>query len=250
VLVVVGSRFDEEAARLVARWADEGAALLTCEDLSTPGWRHFTRDPRSSTAVVSGAVISTSSIRGVVTRRPSIFPVELAHVAAVDREYVAAEMNAFLLSWLSDLACPVFNPPVPGCLSGPNWSAPQWVRAVARSGIRVRPYRVEIPPGSDPHFDQSSLGEAEPVGETIEVTLVDERCFGAPDEEVASAARDLARSAGVRLLSVRFEMGGRPPVFLGAHPFPSLTQDEIADAVREALLSGKAPAPCRYAETR
>ena len=245
MLVVVASRFDGEATALAARWAKDGAALLRCEDLSTAGWRYLPDDPRSSTAVVSGELVPISSIRGVVTRRPSIFEAEIACVATMDREFVAAEMNAFLLCWLAALRCPVFNPPTPGCLSGPNWSPAEWVRAAARTGICVRPFRTDIPACPESRIEQSGIGPAEPAGEAIEVTLVGDCCFGAPDGEVAAYARNLAAAAGVRLLSVRFDMGTGPPVFLDANLFPKLTQDEVADALREELLSGKVQGPGR-----
>jgi hypothetical protein len=85
----------------------------------------------------------------------------------------------------------------------------------------------------------SGAESAAPAAEPIEVTLVGERCFGARDGEVAAQMKNLAAAAGVRLFSVQFEMGTGPPVFLGANLFPQLTQDEVADALREELLPGK-----------
>jgi hypothetical protein len=41
-------------------------------------------------------------------------------------------MKAFLLSWLSQLNCLVFNRPTPLCLSGPSWRPEQWTYAAAQ----------------------------------------------------------------------------------------------------------------------
>jgi hypothetical protein len=119
MLVIVSSRFDCEAAALVTRWASDDAVLLTCEDLSTPGWRHFSDNRRSSTAVLNGVVVPTVSIRGVLMRRSWIFEAELPYLSAVDRQYAAEEMNAFLMAWLMALQCPVFNRPTAGV---PVWT--------------------------------------------------------------------------------------------------------------------------------
>jgi hypothetical protein len=235
VLVIVGSRFDEGAAALVGRWESDGAALMTCEDLSRPGWRHFSSDPSSSTAVVSGNIVPLSAIRGVLVRRPSIFPVELAHIADADREYVAAEMSSFLLWWLSALRCPVFNAPTPGCLSGPDWCASQWTHAAARAGLRTRPIRTSVPAAL--LTGESSETSDEQAIDPIDVTVVGERCFGAPDKAVAACPQNLARIAGVQFLCIRFDVGQTTPVFLEAQLFPARIQNEATEALREELLS-------------
>ena len=226
MLVIVGSVFDQEAVNLTASWHGDGAALLTCRDLSTPGWRHFCGDRAASTAVIAGRVVPISSIRAVLTRRASIYSAELTQVSPEDREYVAAEMNAFLLAWLGELECPVLNRPTPGCLSGANWSSAQWVHQAARLGIPVRPYRAFVPGRVDGPSDVPA----------IEVTVVGDRCFGAPDAEVASRARALARAAGVQLVSVQFA-DARERVFLGANLLPAVADPAIVDAVRDLLLT-------------
>jgi hypothetical protein len=226
VLAILGSPFDKEAVNLAASWQGDGAALLTCRDLSTPGWRYFSGDCAANTAVVSGAVVPVSSIRAVLTRRSAIYAEELTRVSPEDREYVAAEMNAFLLAWLADLECPVLNRPTPGCLSGANWSTAQWVHQAARLGIPVRPFKAFVPGWAD----HSSEVPA------IEVTVAGDRCFGAPDAQVASQARALARAADVQLVSMRFASRGQP-AFLGANLLPPLTDPSIVDAVRDWLLA-------------
>ena len=110
MLVVVASRYDEAARSLVDRWANQEARLLTCEDLSVVGWRYSMsgKDEVSSslldsTAVVDGQVVAVEEISGVLTRLPCVFEQELLHIVPDDRAYIASEMNAFLISWLSEL---------------------------------------------------------------------------------------------------------------------------------------------------
>jgi hypothetical protein len=40
------------------------------------------------------------------------------------------------------------------------------------------------------------------------------------------------------MLTVRFDMGEDPPVFLGVDPLPKLDDEEMLEALRETLLSG------------
>jgi hypothetical protein len=116
VLVVVGSRHDPDACEIVQQWERWGAALLSCEDLSASGWRYSPSDRAASRAVVSGQVIPDTAIRGVLVRRPWVLQQELTSIAPADREFVAAEMSAFLAD---AVPCRVNRPLAPRC--GLNW---------------------------------------------------------------------------------------------------------------------------------
>jgi len=225
VLVVVASRLDEGARMLANRSAD--IRVLTCEDLSVPGWRH--RPGRTSTAVIGGEMVPATAIRGVLTRRSRVLEWELERIVPGDRAYVAAEMTAFLHSWLSGLGCPMLNRPVPTCLSGPGWCREQWVRTAARLGIPVRPVRWRLwasdcAPEDDPAFT---------------ATVVGDRCLGAADRASAAWALRLARVAGVDLLAVRFGEAKAGFDLLGADPWPDVSSPEVADAILEYLGEGR-----------
>jgi hypothetical protein len=227
VLVVVASRLDEGAEKLVARCAD--ARVLTCEDLSVAGWRHHPGDPTISTAVIGGEVVPAAGIGGVLIRRARVLEWELDHMVPQDRAYVAAEMTAFLRSWLSDLTCPVLNRPTPNCLSGPGWCREQWVRVAARLGVPFRPVRWRV--GST-----AEIPGDEPV---VTATVVGGRCLGATDRASAGWALRLARAAGVDLLDVHFGEAGTGLELLGADPWPDVSSPEVADAVLGYLSEGR-----------
>jgi hypothetical protein len=195
VIVVVASRFDTEAAGLVARWEPQGAALLSADDLSTEGWRWRLDRIPGSRAVVAGRRVFTRDIRGVLTRRPAVVAEELEQIRPADRTYVAAEMTAFLLAWLHGLECPVLNPPSAGNLAGPAWGQADWMRLATRLDIPVEPMTLRVP----------ALKERSATGpESIMVTVIGQRCFGSDDPRLRRRARSLAKAAGVGLLGVRF----------------------------------------------
>jgi hypothetical protein len=231
VLVVFANRHDAGARSLVSRWASQDAALLTCEDLSVPGWRHSLDPSSPGRAVISGCPIATEEIRGVLIRWPGVMSRELGPIAPEDREYVAAEMTAFLRSWLTRLRCPVLNRPTAISLLGPAWRPEQWVHTAAGLGIPVRPIRrharfsADMPPVQAPP-------------EHATVTVIGERCFGATDPLLACHAQRLAAAAGASLADFHFSGPDADAALISADLNADLDGDERADAVLALLLNG------------
>lgn len=225
MLVVLAHRYDQEARKLVSRWSESGARLLTSADLSRKGWRHFSEEPAASTAVVSGRVVPVDQITGVLTLLPGIFEQELVDIVPSDRSYVAAEMTAFLLCWLSTLKCPVLNRPTPTCLSGPFWRQERWIYAATGLGIPVQPLcrRAALTEESMHQTGTSS----------VTVSVVGEQCFGEVDDALLGWSRQLAELAGVESLTVRFSSSGPEALLLDASLRPAFS----IRGVEEALLA-------------
>lgn len=226
ILILASSR-DLPARALVESWRAHDARLVTPTDLSRPGWRHHLGEPGPQIAVASGERIPGSAIRGVVTRLPGILPEELPHVAEQDREYVAAEMNAFLIAWLTQLSCPVINRPTTRSLMGASHGAEGWLALAARAGLRLPWTRRAYP---------SSTEDAWPR-DAFTVSVLGDRCFGAADPALAEQACRLAAAADVELLAVMFSHAGADATFLGAHPWADVSHPELA----AALLARLAP---------
>ncbi len=230
MLVILGSRAEPITRGLVERWAGHGAVLVTCGDLSKPGWRFDPGAPLASTAVVDGRRVAAREITGWLTRLPAVFARELSAITPGDRDYVASEMTAFLLAWLAALPCRVLNRPTPGCLSGPAWSPARWALAAARAGLRVNPQPRTLAP---------ELPSAAPQvpSPAATVTIVGLRTLGDVDSALARGARRLADTAGVALLSVHFDGQDAGAAFVGVNPWPDLRDPELADAALACLRS-------------
>jgi hypothetical protein len=166
-----------------------------------------------------------------VTCLPGVSELELLHIIPADRPYVAAEMTAFLLSWLSTLTCPVVNRPSPTCLSGPYWRPEQWAHVAAQIGMRVQPVHRRA---------AWAAGSAPAAQESLTVTVVGERCLGRADDTVMTGAQRLAKAANVDMLAVRVSGPGSDATFLGANSCPDLSCQETADAVLEYIEAGPA----------
>jgi hypothetical protein len=183
VIAIVASDLDPQARALVRSWRAAGAALLSADDLGSPGWTFRPAEPERGTAVVNGRRIRIRDLRAVLTRRPAIVAEELSRIASADRAYVAAETNAFLVAWLHALPCPVINRPTTTSLCGPAWGDLHWRAAAARIGAAW-----------------AAGDDAEPARELV---VCGERCFFADTHGQSAIAFALARAANADLLAVR-----------------------------------------------
>lgn len=232
VVVVVAGGWDPVAQALASRVSGGDVRLLTPLDLSTAGWRYRAGRVSQSRAVVDGVGLDSRAIHGVLTRLPSISADQLTWIDPDDRAYVAAEMQAFLLAWLTELPCPVLNRPTPTCLAGPFWRHERWTLVAARLGMPVEPVRRMAPvlPSVPPALPPS-------VTSAAQVTVVGRQCVGAVDPMLARQARDLAAAASTELLTVWFDGPDGGARFLGATPWPDLATDELMSAVLEYFNS-------------
>jgi hypothetical protein len=230
--LVTANRSDTAAIEFAAAAAPE-VRLMTPADLSQPGWWLRLGDAAGSMAVIAGEPVSATAIAGVLTRLPGVNEHDLPHIAASDRAYVAAEMSAFLLAWLTSLTCPVVNRPTPQCLCGPMWRQEQWVVAASRLAIPARPIvRREM------RADAVVATVDHAPGPTT-VVIVGRRHVGTADNVLVRRSRALAQAAGVDLLSVQFDGPGRDARFVGASPSVDLGEPRIAKMVMQ-LLRGMA----------
>lgn len=233
--VVLASRYDSAARRFVRRYASRGACLLTPDDLSRTGWHHRLGHPDSSTAVIAGRMVAARDIAGVVIRLPYVAQQDLARIDPADRAYVASEMNAFLLSWLLELGCPLLNRPTPQCLAGPYWHHEKWVQTAHRLGISVLPVRRHI------RLPNGTAEDAESPREGVTVTIVGQRHVGTAEPVLIDQARSLARAAGVELLAVRFSRPGVGARFVEASLWPDIGNRAMGDAILESLRGNGGP---------
>jgi hypothetical protein len=237
VIVVVAGRHDAAAKAFADEGAGDDTVLLTPSDLSRPGWNYrldSADGPRGSAAVIGGEVVDVGTIAGVLTRLPWVTEDDLRQIVAADRAYVAAEMTAFLLAWLSALPCPVLNRPSTTCLAGPDWAPERWVHLAARIGIPARTVRRRTAGAVEPQCESQD----DPSDDRrVTVTVVGERGFGTRDRRLVTAARRLATVAGADLLAVHFARRRTETLLVSADPWPDVSSPEVADAVR-AYLTG------------
>jgi len=200
VLIILASRHDLAARWLADEWADAGAAVMTCEDLSCRGWQYDVSAPDRTSIVVGGRRAAQSDVLAVLTRLPSVSPGELPGIVEHDREYIAQEMMAFLLAWLAALGSRAVNRPTPYCLMGPHWRQERWVKVARELGLPTAPAVRRAVAGTVPQHD---------------------------------AAVRLAHAAGAELLSVSFT---NDDAVVDAHLWPDLGVPEVRAAVRDRLL--------------
>lgn len=231
MIAVLASRHDLDAARLLAR-SGGCAALLGAEDLTHTGWCWRLDQDRGS-AVVSGQTRDMREIEAVLVRRPTVVAAELPWILAEDRDYVAAELHAFLTGWLTALAargCRVVNRPTPEFLSGPSWRREQWLTLAGRIGLPVAPAQRSVRPGMARLQRPSSM----PLRR---VTVVGRCWYGDVPAATGAALVRLAAAAGVDLLDARVDADdGR---LFNVDPHPRLDEDILVDAIFDHLRGSR-----------
>jgi len=233
MIVIFASAYDESSYSLAARWSAENAAVLTCNDLSLPGWQHHLPLRDDSTAVINGRLVPTREIKGVLIRWPGVFVQELPHIVTEDRDYVAREMMAFLVAWFTQLNCRVVNQPTPVNLCGPAWRPEHWTFAAAQLGLNVRQTERHVCLGID-SSDQTAIETT-----THDVTVIGNRSFGNVDDNLRTQSLKLAQAAGTSMLRVSFSGDSSESQFISADLLPQLSA-EMADALLEDFLSWEA----------
>jgi hypothetical protein len=236
VLLVLASRSDRGAATLASGWAAQDAQLITPASLSQPGWVWNRRSAKDSFLAVEGGRHPIRAVTGVVSFMPVVDPGELDHIVVDDRTYIASEMTAFLvawLSWLSDEGIPVLNRPTPFSLTGPALHPEQWLQAAARAGLPIEPAHRRVSPG--PGL------VAEPVPAAIlAYPVIDGACLPASDgTRLPEALRDgvcrLADAVGASMLTAAFVESEGALRFSGGFPTVDGSRAEVADAIASLI---------------
>jgi hypothetical protein len=117
---------------------DPEVTVLEPAALSAPGWAHDPDEPGDDRLVADGVVYPARQVTAVITALDAVTSRDLPHVVAADRRFVAAEMTAFLRSWLRTLTCPVLDRPTVLALSGSAGDPAVWSGAAAEVGVADR----------------------------------------------------------------------------------------------------------------
>ncbi|MFL6602564.1 MAG: hypothetical protein ACJ8R9_14690 [Steroidobacteraceae bacterium] len=218
--LILGSSLDDEPRRLAEQWAccDVSVEVVTPADLSRPGWRLRIGRPVDLQAGLRSQVVRGDDIRAVVNLLPWVSVHDLPHIDPDDREYVANEVAAFLLAWLSELDRPMIDRPTPLSLAGcGRWPA-QWAALAKQVGI---------------HADTQWSGPR------AEVTVLQGRAVACShsDKGLAGAAEEIARAGRRSLVTLYFAAGQREPVLIGAAIRPAAGSPAVAEKLFEWLGS-------------
>jgi hypothetical protein len=232
-VLVIADDFDAGARALVGRLGAQ-AVLITPRCLSLPGWT-WVADPWSRTGTTSKIRFKVRDVIAVVTRLAGVFPAHLPHVVQQDRDYVAAEMTAFLRAWLTGLPCRVYNRPTDMCLTGPAWNREQWAMLANRLHIPVVPTLRHVPIRQLAEPEQASVESRQ----TCQVVIAGPHvvCSDRCAPILAQRAEMIAKAARTPLLAVEFDRSDPSGRLLNANCWPDLTQSAVLDALTASLAA-------------
>lgn len=226
MILVLSNLADEAAAGFVRRFPAGAACLVTASDFHQSVRAAVSvSDFSASEITLGGTPLTAGQIRGVVATIPWFLPQEFYYIEPADRDYVCAEMSAFLIYFLSGLACKKLNPPSPRRLTGLGLHRLEWLRVAARCGVPVWPVRtkngVPLPPGDSQ--------ELQPVRSTI--VGGDVVGAGGPDQ-INDYMRALSRAFAMPYLSGHFvSRNGRDFFLVELESVPDLSRPENCEAM-------------------
>jgi hypothetical protein len=143
-----------------------------------------------------------------------------------ERNYAIAELNAFMLGWLTGLDCPVRNSPDPSCLAGPLPHPLLLAAAAARAGLECADVPFRHDSGSTPDYLlEAAAGVAGPSAQPVHVVCLDGVILNVPvPDSVAAAVREFATLIGASeaLIGVDFLVQGNTWWFAGMSPLADL----------------------------
>jgi hypothetical protein len=218
MLLVVTSANDPDLALLTKR---SSVAVVVPAHLSQSGWSYKVGAGARARLVTSRGETKATELSGVLTRVQRVRASDLPHIHGDDREYVAAEMTAYLAALIHELPCPLLNRPAANSLWGPPWISEHWWRAAAKEGFPVCC-----------NYDKKCADVASVVvvgTNTIPDTGLPE---GAVDLSIVLAAR-----ADVSLLEARFCQHHKALQDVTLHP--KLNHNVFVEIERHCNLAGR-----------
>ena len=229
-MLVLAAR-DDVPARMLADRLGEAAVAAGPQDLSRPGWT-YARSISRRTGVSCRGQFRADGLTAVVSRISAVQPVHLTHVSRGDRDYVAAEMTAFLRAWLTGLSCPVVNPPTATCLSGPALTAHQWAALCGRLSIPARPARLTVP----------AVPDDRPAPAACRVTVFRGRpaAAGPCPAVLLEHGRRLAAHVGAEWLAVTFDGNHEQAAVCQVETWPDLADASTREGLVHALIGSGA----------
>jgi len=221
-IIVLMSKYDLSFDVFMSCSDEFNIKILVPEDISKAGWYYDDSNQKNSTIVIGTDIIPEQEITGVITRLPAVTEEELPHIREQDKLYAAAEMNAFLLAWLTSLDCPVINSPTENCLCGPNLSQEQWVYYVARMGIPTEESSRRI------HFrDKEIFSEQANYSNYYSATVIGDVCLGDVHQNLMIYSKKIARAFCIDFLQVIFSHKDKNARFVSANLWPEITSEKV-----------------------
>lgn len=144
LILIVSNIANESANDLAGLFTPGSATVVTASDLNlTFGAAVSVGSFATSRMTIGGKTISAGRIRGVVSTISHFLPQEFYYINPADRAYVCSEVTAFFIYFLSEISCPILNPPTTRAISGLGLHRIAWLRAAHASGVPVWPLRLE-----------------------------------------------------------------------------------------------------------
>lgn len=192
LILIVSNVANESANELAGLFPPGVASVITASDLNQ-SFRAAVSvgDFPASRITFGGKMTPAARIAGVISTVSHFHPQEFYYIEPADRSYVCAEVTAFFIYFLSEIGCPILNPPSTKAISGLGLHRIGWLRAAHSSGVPVWPLHlrnegaVDVVPSEGLDLRRVTLIGNDPVEDEAPERLVAHmrllsRLFGMP----------------------------------------------------------------------
>lgn len=178
------------------------------ELLMAKEWSQNINNEEDSFAIKTkkGLEITSDNLKFLFNRTQMANALLWSKSETLEKQYVDAEMNALMLSWLYQVEqkSNIYNPTVGYSLSGVYWSSEQWENAAYKSG-----------------FTNSSKNNNDTVCKHI-LVVGDAVITNSNNKELINYCLKLSNLAKTPLLEITVSMDEKK--FISANPYPSLSK--------------------------
>jgi hypothetical protein len=243
------------AGVLAARHGFQRVEIRTpLEIVLAPRWTHRLNDNGPCCIEFhDGRFLETPA---AVLNRLQYIPAPPGFVGA-DRDYAVTELTALVLSWLTQMDCPVLNRPSPSGIGGALRGQLAWQQLATQAGLksielqmttstRDFPVRRDFVPRSTASWHADSLpglrvneyhwcSERVDTTDPIAVHVIGARASGAAPETILEKCRCLARLAQLDIIRIDLVRSCEGLKFLSADAQPHMADPALSVCVADAL---------------
>jgi hypothetical protein len=196
MIIVIASIYDIRAKQFVDNYLAVGdIKLLTAIDFACIGWNSgFGNVIIDETFCIQRQKYNENEITSIINFLPAITQNELPFINEDDREYVAQEMNAFLLAWLYKLNKKVINQPTASSLIGIQYRPVTWLLKISEFGFTVK----------KSYFDTMTQN-IQFVNSNSKIYIIGKDIFGTKDNNMRTKLKKFVQKYNIPLVTIEYE---------------------------------------------
>lgn len=232
VIIIIAGIYDANAQKVVKDWSDKGyvVKLITTKSITSNKFTcEFGTDSKKSSVVLDGVRYDEDDIEAIVTLLPCVTSYELPFIKDEDRNYVAQEIQAFLLGFLLKFDSCVINKSTASSLIGVSWRPYKWLLEMEKIGLKV---------GRNFNFTQINH-EIKRLNDVKKVQIVGDKIIGTSNSDFITKLKKITEKFSTKLLTVEYGFLKDRYGILKVYPMVDIGNGAVSDALLDICINNK-----------